>query len=348
MTSAKPVIGWIGLDAPVEVLTVVGKPVRVEADPALPSSVMEPFGEGGGHPGMRATAGRIVAEAGSFQRIVIGSMPVTGVWLYNFFLTLQRGKGAPALPPMELVNLSHEDRPSAARLNCESIGALARRLGAEPGALRAAVAERNKVRGLQRRIDALRYGDSARLTGSAARRLLDVADQVDGASYAALAEEALRKSPSASPTALVPVIYSGPGSPSLDLYLALESHGLSVVGDDADFGSRAIGPDVEESLDPVEAIARRYANRDPAPAGWTTRRRVEWLTDFVRTRGARAVIFDLPAWSHPPAWDLPAERRALEAMGVPCISAPQAPPAQAAAAVAEACRSLQAGWTAHV
>ena len=348
MTPAEPLIGWIGLDAPLEVLAAVGRPMRLEADPAASSPLASPFGEGGGHPAMRATAGRVLAEANTLQRIIIGSTPVTGVWLYNFLLTLARGPHAPTLPPMNLVNISHESRASGARLNRESIGLLSLRLGAGPGALRKAIVERNAVRSLQRQIDSLRHGDHRPLAGSAARRLLDAADRMAFPDYVGLAENALTLARSARPLELAPVIYSGPGSPSLDLYVALEAQGLTVVGDDADFGSRAIGPDVEESLEPAEAIARRYADRSPAPAGWSTLRRVEWLTDFVKSRRAEAVIFDLPLWAHPPAWDFPAERRALEAMGVACIVAPPCPPAAAAAAVAEALRTHQAGRQAHV
>ena len=100
MSSGKPLIGWIGLDAPVEVLAAIGAPVRLDADPASPSPEAVPFGEGGGNPAMRATANKVLEAAGVLQRVVIGSMPVTGVWLYNFFLTLENGRGAPHLPPL--------------------------------------------------------------------------------------------------------------------------------------------------------------------------------------------------------------------------------------------------------
>jgi benzoyl-CoA reductase/2-hydroxyglutaryl-CoA dehydratase subunit BcrC/BadD/HgdB len=171
---------------------------------------------------------------------------------------------------------------------------------------------------------------------------------MESQAYFTVAQSELEKALSKPAHGLRPVIYSGPGSPSLDFYTALEAHGLSVVGDDADFGTRTIGPDVDASLEPIEAIAKRYANRSPAPAGWGIRERVQWLVDLTRTRAAQAVIFDLPTWSHPPAWDLPAERRALEALGIPCIMAPQTAAAEAAQSVAHAFESLQGAGRAHV
>jgi hypothetical protein len=348
MNSPRPLVGWIGLDAPVEVLAAIGSPFRVDTDPAGLAAKAAPFGEGGGHPWMRAVTARILALAPTLDRVVIGATPVNGVWLYNFFLTLERGPGAPALPPIELVNLAHDCRPSAAAMNLRSLVSLVDRLGAGPDALRDAITERNTVRGLQRRIEALRYGPAARLTGSAARRLLDAADRIEGSAYIVKAQAAWAEPLSRPALDINPVIYSGPGSPSLDLYLALEHHGLSVVGDDADFGTRAIGPDVDVALPPAEGLARRYADRFPAPAGWTTAQRVEWLTGLARERGAEAVVFDIPAWSHPAAWDFPAERRALEALGIACIVAPPTAPAEAALAVADVFKSLKGGRRIHV
>lgn len=348
MTSGQQTFGWIGLDAPVEVLAAVGAPVRLDADPSSPSPRASVFAEGGGHPAMRATVDRILAQADTLQRIVIGSTPVTGVWLYNFFTTLERGRGAPALPPLDLVNVSHGDRPSACSLNRRSIARLAAELGAGPDALRTAIRERNAVRALQRRIDALRHGDDASLLGSTARALLDAADTTTAADYLSSTAASIQKARSAGPIGLTPVIYSGPGSPSLELYVALEAQGVTVVGDDADFGSRAIGPDVDETAPPIEGLAARYGGRSPAPAGWSTLRRVEWLCGMAIARKAQAVVFDLPPWSHPPAWDFPAERRALEAIGVASIVLPQSEPAEAAAAVAAVLRSFPTGRRAHV
>lgn len=328
----QPAIGWIGLDAPVEVIAAAGRPVRLEADARSAAPRAAAFGEGGGHPWMRALADRVLAETDSLERVVIGAMPVSGVWLYNFFLTLQRGSAAPSLPQLDLVNISHEARPSASRLNRDSVAALVRRLGVSPDALHRTIRERNAVRRLQREIDALRHGRNRRLAGSDARALLDAADQMAPQDYLAFAAQGLMRARSMPPIELEPVVYSGPGSPSLELYRSLESHGLTVVGDDADFGTRAMGPNVEEGVDPIEALAERYARRDPAPAGWTTEERVKWLTALATGRGASAVVFDIPPWSHPPAWDLPAERRALEAIGVQCIVLPQAEPMEAAAA----------------
>lgn len=349
MSGMKPRIAWIGLDVPVEILSAVGAPFRLDADAASPPQGAAVFAEGGGHPWMRAVTGKLLAETRCLERLVIGATPVTGVWLYNFLLTLARGKDAPPLPPLDLVNLSHEDRPSAETFNRASLGRLASALGATMDAVRAAIAERNAVRAMQRRIEALRHGPGRRLTGTQARRLLDAGDQTPAQAYLASAAEAVTSAGSTTaPQDAVPVIYSGPGSPSLDLYAALEDRGVCVVGDDADYGTRAIGPDVAAEGDLISALAHRYASRTPAPAGWSTRARIDWLTELAVARGARAVIFDLPPWAHPAAWDFPAERRALQARGVACVLAPDGPPGVQAEAAVAALHSRGLMSAAHV
>ena len=344
----KPKIGWIGLDAPVEILSAIGQAVRVDATVQDDPGVAAAFAEGGGHPWMRAVAGRLVAGADDLKYVVIGSTPVTGVWLYNFMLTLKRGAEAPPLPAAELVNLSHGQRASAERFNRASLARLAERLGAGETAIRVAIAERNAVRAAQRRVERLRYGPDRRLCGVVARQLLDAADQTPVEDFLERVEHAIAGAGDGPVRDdLRAVIYSGPGSPSLALYAALEAQGVCVVGEDADYGSRSIGPDVAVADDPIAALAHRYAHRTPAPAGWTTHARVAWITEFVRERGVNAVLFDLPAWEHPSAWDFPAVRSALESLRVACIELPWAPPSAQAESVAQALDLAAASRGAH-
>ncbi len=325
-------VGWVGLDAPLELIEAAGRrPERIVAHPGCASGAADPYGEGGGHPWMRAMAAELIEAKPTLERVVLCSTPVNELWLCNFILSLNLRREGGVFPPADLLNLSHEARPSAQRLNLIALRTLAEALAVTgEDAIRQAIAGRNRVRAAQRTIDARRHGDGGRISGLQARRLIDAADSLRSADYLAwLAAE----SPG-EPSRGLPVIYSGPATPSLDLYAALEASGLRIVGDDADAGSRAIGPDVAETGDPIAAIAARYAARDPAPAGWPTADRVAWLTDLAHSRGAPAVLFDLPPWSHPAAWDYPAERDALEGQGVVCIELPAVDPQEAASAAA--------------
>lgn len=339
-----PAIGWIGLDAPLELIEASGRrPQRLTAQVGLDDALASAYGEGGGHPWMRAMVARLAAAAPDLERVVLCSTPANELWLYNFLLSLT-GRGEDAdFPAADLLNLSHEPRASAERLNIQGLHGLAERLGAslETPALMAAIGSRNRVRAALRRIDAMRFAADGGISGVEARRLMDPADDMKSEDYLAWIEAQLAR-PLASGSGL-PVIFSGPAVPALDLYGQLEAHGLRIVGDDADIGSRAIGPDVAENQKPFHALADRYRRRSPAPAGWPTAERVAWLLNMATTRRARAVLFDLPPWSHPAAWDYPTERRALEAQGIACIELTAGEPAAIADAASRAAYSLVTG-----
>lgn len=337
-------MGWIGLDAPVEIMLAAGYlPVRLDPDPAAPIGPSAAYAEGGGHPWIRAAVDRILREGPDLAGIIIGSTPVLGTWLYNFLLTLARQAEPPPLPPMRLCNISHLERPSAEALTEASIRAMADALDVRVAALQEAIGARNAVRGVQRRIDQLRRAP-AHILGSHARRLLDRADEIEPHEYVAFVDRELAEVKSAN-SDLTPIILSSPGSPDLGLYRAFERHGLVVVGDDMDFGSRAIGPDVPAG-DPIAALARRYARRSPAPAGWSSADRAVWLTELALERNAAGVVFDVPDWAHPAAWDYPAERRALEAAGVRTTLLPAGRPDDQAAR--EVARRLGSDAAIHV
>ncbi len=142
---------------------------------------------------------------------------------------------------------------------------------------------------------------------------------------------------------MTPIVLSAPGSPNLDLYRALEAANLVVVLDDMDFGSRAIGPDTPAG-DPFDGLAQRYGDRVPSPSGWSTAARIEWVVAAARERGAAGVVFDLPAWAHSAAWDLPRLRRTLQDAGLAaCVLPGDAPPGEAAAIAADLLNSSARG-----
>ena len=337
----RAVVGWVGLDIPLEVIDAAGRrPVRIRADAAVSGPAKATFGEGGGHPGMRAVVSRLMTgEDGPIERLAIGSTPVTGVWLYNLLISL--GDRRPGVDTWDavLVDLARRDAPAAHVRNIDAIRAFAEDVGAiDCDALLQAIADRNALRLHLRQVDSLRFGPSPRLTGGQARLVLDAAEVASLPTIIPLIDALLDQAPALPVSTGAPVIYSGSGGPSLAVYRALESAGLRIVGDDQDYGSRAIGPDVEESGDPFAALAERYRRRFPAPAGWTIKSRTDFLVGLARERGAQAVIFDIADYDHPAAWDLPAQTAALNEAGVTVrVLSPNAwrDPKDVAAAVAD-------------
>ena len=139
---------------------------------------------------------------------------------------------------------------------------------------------------------------------------------MDRAKYAALASAA------ADDIAGWPVL-SGPriivkGSP-LDhphLHAAIEAHGAVVVAEDDWWGSRAVGRDIAEDGDPVEAIFDKYFLDAPSPRVFPPSAADEW---FIETIGAApagtGVVFYLPPEDDILGWGLSTAPRRTRSPG---------------------------------
>lgn len=105
-----------------------------------------------------------------------------------------------------------------------------------------------------------------------------------------------------------------------DIYRFIEEAGGVVVGDDFCTGSRYFEGMVEETGDPITAIADRYMSRPLCPAkhaGLFTR--ADRLVDIVREKKARGVVFILLKFCDPHAFDYPYLKQALDREGIPSL-----------------------------
>jgi hypothetical protein len=318
-------VGWVGLDTPLEILDAAGlRPVRLTAVLATSTPAADLFGEGGGHPLLRGLVdGLIEGPYASLDTVVISGAPVTGILLNQFLISLERMGASGGMPETVMVDLAHDDTPAVRRFNLHSLAGLQARFGNPgPGALREAIKGRNHIRKKLRQVEVLRRGPAPRLFGAQALQVFQAGFGLSPGGYGALLDSLLSAAPSAAAVSGKPVIVSGSDIGGVALYEALEARGLRVVADDHDSGSRTIGPLVNEAEDPLAALAHRYAHRDAAPAQWTTASRVDYLLSLVRETGAEAVIFDIPPFEHPAAWDYPAQRQALDDAGIAHVLLP--------------------------
>jgi benzoyl-CoA reductase subunit C len=110
-------------------------------------------------------------------------------------------------------------------------------------------------------------------------------------------------------------------APKRELLELIEDSGVIVVDDDLFHGRRYVSTDVEETGDPIEAIARWYAQRNVnIPCPTRVQQDVDWdayLIGAVRRSGAEAVIHLLPKFCEPHMLYYPELRKGLEAAGIP-------------------------------
>lgn len=94
--------------------------------------------------------------------------------------------------------------------------------------------------------------------------------------------------------------------------------GGQIVDDDLCTGRRYFDMLADESKEPYAALAERYLKRPPCPAKHDpTRSRVQRLLDLVRSGKTQGVIFVLPKFCDPHAFDYVPLARGLTDIGVP-------------------------------
>lgn len=91
-----------------------------------------------------------------------------------------------------------------------------------------------------------------------------------------------------------------------------------VVADDLATGHRYINGDVQDSGDPIEALAHRQITRMPfACYGSTQFDRRRFLTDMVRESGAAGLVFVHLKFCEPENFDYPDMKSACQSAGIP-------------------------------
>ncbi|WP_203137583.1 2-hydroxyacyl-CoA dehydratase family protein [Microbacterium sp. JZ31] len=140
-----------------------------------------------------------------------------------------------------------------------------------------------------------------------------------------------------------PVFVTGSAHPDETAYEAIETVGLTVVGEDHDTGDSAwIGDAV--AADDLEAATRllagRHAGRAPLAARSLTAERIAHLERGLDASGATGVIALVRELDDAPAWDAAAQRRLVEGRGMPFQARVRVRPGDIAGAAHETATAL--------
>jgi benzoyl-CoA reductase/2-hydroxyglutaryl-CoA dehydratase subunit BcrC/BadD/HgdB len=116
------------------------------------------------------------------------------------------------------------------------------------------------------------------------------------------------------------IVLSGGVCNHPDIHMVIEEAGGAVVGDDLCTGARYYSGLVDETADPIAAIAERMLTRVVCPAkhrGLTDR--ADYLVRLVREKKAQGVVFFLLKFCDPHAFDVPYLKEALDREGIPTM-----------------------------
>ena len=305
----EPVIGYVGQDAPEELITAVGaRALRLRGSPRWDTRQADSYLGTGLDPAARALlAGLLDQRFGPLLGVVVSSDCDASQRLFYVMREIHRVEPATTLPPVHLIDILHLPRQSTLDYNAVRIRQLQEVLEAwtgtrvTPQRLADAVAAHNAERGQYRRIAQLRRSTPPRLSGEEALSVLGGKGRLPlpelTSLLAAVAEgQGLPERPGRR------VFLTGSSHDSPDVYRAIESRGVVVVGEDHEWGELMVGDDVAEPT--VEALALRYRDNGPTAPRASIQERGAHTAAAVARTGAELLLSYARERDDAPAWDL--------------------------------------------
>ncbi|MEW9555017.1 2-hydroxyacyl-CoA dehydratase [Nonomuraea sp. NPDC050783] len=313
-TGGAPVVGYVGADLPVELLTAAGvHALRLTGDPDSDSAPGDRYLGRGVDPAARSVLARLLdGSFGALERVVVTHDCEASLRLFYALRELGRVEPGAGVPQAYLVDLLHLPHRTTARYNRRRIGEFAARLEAWTGRpldLAGAVAAHDERRRLLAAAAELRRAVPARLTG---RQFLAVANAaLPVAEHVALLERLLAEAGELAEHTGRRVFLSGSDHDTPHVYEAVESEGQVIVGEDHSFGDLAVtGPVGAGGLD---ALAEHYHHHvGPTAHRATAGERAAYAAAAVRRCRAELFVAYCRAGDEAPAWDFPAQRAALD------------------------------------
>jgi benzoyl-CoA reductase/2-hydroxyglutaryl-CoA dehydratase subunit BcrC/BadD/HgdB len=189
--------------------------------------------------------------------------------------------------------------------------------GISDTALTEAIARHDQARSLFGKLSDLGRGLPATISGTTMLHLAGCGQTLPIDTFTALLEQSMNLQPNASPGPRLMV----KGSPQehAHFYQMVEATGATIVADDHDWGEALYRVPVGSAPDPLTALVNHCMVHRPGP-----RRLPQDMVDaefigLVRERRVDGVIFALEQHDDTLGWDYPAQKRALDELGVPSI-----------------------------
>lgn len=201
---------------------------------------------------------------------------------------------------------------------------LARALGIEitDDRLRESIGLYNQIRKVLQEIYVLRSENPGIVSGSNVYEIMKAAMVMDRAEFLAsvtkFLSEVKQEQNATGKSRSKRIILTGGICNHPDIYSILEESGGAVIWDDLCTGARYFDGQMDETIDPIEAIARRYFERMICPTKHRDNAcRGENLVKIAKEKQADGVIFLFLKFCDPHAFDYPYLKEYLDREGVP-------------------------------
>lgn len=306
------VVAYVGTSAPVELIRAGGAfAFQLAGDPALPTPLSTLYLDDEYDGEIRSLFDRIGGGGCDMADLIVIPRASNGLlYLYYSLLELRRLEPQRRFPELLLYDVLNTPNWATARYVLDRTRAIHARLGGSIDDVRAAIALGNEQRRALHALNARRRAGQLRgstwWTALRASRVMEPQAWLEAAR--ALADEA-------APARRL--LLKGYGQDAPALYALAESLGANIVADDHLGGERTVQRFVDETAEPLAALAGHYQSRVPTIRAYPQESEdAAWLA-LLDESGAQAVLFYHEEFDDTFGWDVPGQIGRLDALGVP-------------------------------
>jgi bzd-type benzoyl-CoA reductase N subunit len=186
-------------------------------------------------------------------------------------------------------------------------------------ALREAIELYNRSRTLQRELYELRKRDAPPISGAEALGVFTASMVMDREEYNELLEQLLAelKQTQTAHKGRARILYSGSILSDPEELRVIEEQGGLVVAEDLCTTSRFFWDFVDPSLDPLEALGKRYLDRLPCARMFEQDKRLEHVLDLAKEYHVDGVIYSAIVYCDPWSYAAPLSLLSLKKAGIP-------------------------------
>ncbi len=318
------VVGYISDDVPDEMILAAGFfPFRMSGDPASGTQEADKYSEYFLDPSVRSILNMLLTGKYDFLDFMIIPHHSDAVLkLYHQLWWIHRINPAITFPPIYLFDVLHTSLLTTALYVRDRLTELKKQLEEWSGnkitndTLSMAIATGNKNRALLNKIAALRVMEKPLISGVEALQIIGTSTFMLKEEHNNLLIQLLNGSENLAGIDGTRIFIEGSDLDNLQFYELVESCNAVIVAEDSNWGNRYFEDPVDESMDPMEALADRYHARPSRFRTQSSDQRVQYCTQKSVSAGAQGVIFYLLEWDPAPAWDQPDQKNALEEKGI--------------------------------
>jgi benzoyl-CoA reductase/2-hydroxyglutaryl-CoA dehydratase subunit BcrC/BadD/HgdB len=321
------VVGYISDDVPDEMVLAAGFfPFRMSGDPTSDTEEADKYSEYFLDPSVRSILNMLLTGKYDFlDFIIIPHHSDAVLKLYHQLWWIHRVNPAITFPPVYFFDVLHTPFLTSAIYVRDRLADLKRQLEEWSGkeidnkALARAIAIGNENKTLLKRIAGLRTSEKPRLSGTEALRVIGTSAFVLKEEHNKLLRQLLDSAEGLPEREGVRMFVEGSDLDNLQFYALAESCNVVIVAEDSNWGNRYFDDPVDESADPMEALADRYHTRPSRLRTQSSSQRVDYCVQNAVNAKAQGTIFFLLEWDPALAWDQPDQEKALKVEGIPSL-----------------------------